>query len=268
MHSGRRDRRHGYASRAGAGEHRCVRRVAAWLLASVLVLAGSTSAQTPSDSAALAGAVTDVSGEPLSGAVVEIVGVDGRALTDGEGRFYLQGLSPGSSLLRIRYRGLSFEHQVSITSDRLTRKVYRLDLSAGSQEPLEAVVAAAEYRKMRGFHRRRGRRDGMFITRSEIAETDPFTMSDMLTGRPDIFVRTGNDGRPSIRFRAPGGRCSPSLYVDGDLVTTFDLDDMAPEHVRAVEVYSSVSAIPARFRSGNRCGAILVWIREDFRRGN
>jgi hypothetical protein len=44
----------------------------------------------------------------------------------------------------------------------------------------------------------------------------------------------------------------------------FTEDDFFPEHIEAVEVYTSFVSTPLRYRSENSCGAIIIWTRERF----
>ena len=60
------------------------------------------------------------------------------------------------------------------------------------------------------------------------------------------------------------GSCPANVFVDGSPVEVFTEDDFFPEHIEAVEVYTSFVQTPLRYRSNNSCGAIIIWTREKF----
>jgi Ca-activated chloride channel family protein len=82
---------------------------------------------TASTAGVIRGRVTDArSGNPLPGAVVSVEGGHRTALTDGQGRFVLSGLTPGSHRVSVRYLGYA---------------VATRDLTVTAADTMDAVVA-------------------------------------------------------------------------------------------------------------------------------
>ncbi|MDX1624056.1 MAG: carboxypeptidase regulatory-like domain-containing protein, partial [Gemmatimonadota bacterium] len=62
-------------------------------------------------------------------------------------------------------------------------------------------------------------------------------------------------------FRPEPGECRPLHFVDGVPLAEFDLDDIHPNDIEGLEVYSPAS-VPAQFkRKGTDCGVIVIWTR-------
>lgn len=76
--------------------------------------------------------------------------------------------------------------------------------------------------------------------------------------------------RNQIRFR--GGKCAPLVWLDGSPLGAgeFDLDNLSPGSIEAVEVYPATGNAPPQFRVNSAisgaCGTILVWSREGPKR--
>lgn len=141
-------------------------------------------------------------------------------------------------------------------------------------EPLDVrVEPRPRGGKMTGFHRRRSRGAGEFITRGEIDRHDPTRLSDMVHLRAGVASFSYGDGsgrrtvamRRSAALGARGG-CRIQYWVDGAPlpgVSRFALDELSPEDVEGIEIYRGPSEVPARFnRRGSPCGVIVVWTRD------
>lgn len=249
----------------------CVSRVAALAslaaLAQLLAEPPGVQAQVAdgdtADTGRLVGVVVDARGEPLSEVEIRLPDRDHTVETNAEGRFTLDGLPSGTLDFHLVYLGLFHEVTVDVAADEVTRRTYRLDVSAAEIENL-GVEVAERTTKMSGFERRKDHASGRFITRDEIAETDPFALSDMLRGMPGLQVRSDGAGDRHVVMSRGADGCSPNLVVDGDPVEAFGVDDFRPEHVQAIEVYDSRLETPVQYRH-DRCGAILLWIRDEVR---
>jgi hypothetical protein len=62
-----------------------------------------------------------------------------------------------------------------------------------------------------------------------------------------------------------GGRdCPPQYWIDGVMVSGFNIDDMMPGDVEGIELYAGPSVVPPQFnnpRSSVNCGLVLIWTR-------
>jgi len=64
--------------------------------------------------------------------------------------------------------------------------------------------------------------------------------------------------RPVARGRDTlTGPCFLSVYLDGVLMSSEDLDDIPPDWLFAAEFYRGLST-PLQFRA-NACGAVVLW---------
>jgi hypothetical protein len=205
---------------------------------------------------------------PLPAARVELVGMKKAAVTDSAGRFEVAGLPSGVVVVQVRYLGLSAQRwKVPLHTDAATAIVFRVGLGIIPVPAIHVSVKRVVWPKMRGFESRMQRSEGTFITRDEIQRRQPQELSDLLRTVPGLTF-----ARPSIEFedtRVVMGhgrlQCTPTLYMDGHRVSAFRLDDFAPEHIEAIEVYTRMSLVPGQYRIGpNRCGAILLWSRDTF----
>lgn len=140
--------------------------------------------------------------------------------------------------------------------------------------PLDVRVSPRPRRaKMAGFHRRRSRGPGEFITRGEIERRDPTRLSDMLRLRAGVGTARRGDGsgrgtvvmRRSAAMGSYGG-CRVRYWIDGAPLpasSRFALDELPPRDVQGIEIYRGPSEIPARFnRRGSQCGVVVVWTRD------
>jgi hypothetical protein len=82
---------------------------------------------------------------------------------------------------------------------------------------------------------------------------------------PGTILSLGDNGRPTLHFsRVARNNCPPQYYVDGMQVTGFNIDDMPPGDVEAVELYAGSAGLPPEFnrmRSTAICGSVIIWTR-------
>lgn len=251
--------------------------------AALATAAPPAAAQQRADSAAavIEGVVlVEGTNRPLPTALVELVGQGRRTIADEAGRFRLTSVAPGQDTLRIAL--LAFE------SDRIPVTIppggtYQLELvvayPSATLEELVVQVARTRSERTLGFERRRRRGIGSFITREEIERRNPALLSSMFWGLRRVRIR---DGRVSLDTRGVGlrlstgralsgqsvtvlrdtGECAPAIFVDGVKRGPLTrVDDLFPDEIAGIEVYTSPS-IPARFSDAfNRCGSIVIWRR-------
>ena len=152
-------------------------------------------------------------------------------------------------------------------------------LSAVNVSAERPIIAEFEERRLAGF--------GHFITRVELERQENRRISDILARVPGLTVKRGTGGyawiassrgniklqgdpRPSALDLQRGARpaCYSNVYVDGAIVYSsgmgdlFDINQIGPNQIEAIEYYSGAAQIPARFnRTNSACGVLVVWTR-------
>jgi hypothetical protein len=211
---------------------------------------------------------------------VELLVQGRQVIADSLGRFRLVGIVPGPDPLQVAL--LEFRSEpipVTIAAGGRHRVELVVAYPSATLEELVVKVAGARGERLRGFERRRKRGLGSFITREEIERRRPPYLSSMFWGLSRVRVREGRvllgtrgvnvtlrrslstTGAPTVVLRDTG-QCAPTIFVDGvKRGPLARVDDLDPEEVEGIEVYTS-PFMPARFSDFfNRCGSIVIWRR-------
>lgn len=205
------------------------------------------------------------SGEPLESAQVIMLGSGRSALTDVSGYFRIEDLNPGTDSVEVRYLGYERNHEVIvIAGQRLTQAVFLLTPSvlelAELRVEVEPLRAAG---KLARFEERRNRGFGHFLGPMDIERIAPQRTADVLRRIPGLIVTSVRLGRSTIKIGRGLSSCSPIVYLDGMAMPAFEFDDISPQDLMAVEVYSGVASAPVEFSNRNNgCGVIAVWTKE------
>jgi hypothetical protein len=130
------------------------------------------------------------------------------------------------------------------------------------------VIAQRIYtRPLSDFERRRLRGFGRFFDEKDIERRKPTLLTDLLRSLPGVYVVPSKWGGDDVLMRGgPGagnGMCRPDLVIDGSRQindSTFPFNTLVwANELRAVEVYTRPSEVPAEFQTMTGCGAIVVW---------
>lgn len=209
------------------------------------------------------GTVRSTEMRPIISATVTLPEIGRMAITNGNGEYFLRDVPVGRHPVEVEYLGLTYNAEIAITEGQLALKHYRLDLTLAQLDPITVEAEATQASlKMREFVERQARNAGLYFSRDDIDRLAPLQTSDLLQGRPGVD-QNDRFGRRTDVGRGPG-RCPANVFVDGSRVDVFTEDDFFPEHIEAVEVYTSFVSTPLRYRTENRCGAIIIWTREKF----
>ena len=245
-------------------------RAAVEILISVLLL--TTAANAQQSVGVVSGRVVLKDSSGIGVAAVEVYAGAPRVWTrtDTSGSFRLVGLTSGKT--ELHFRRLGFEpitQKIDLTAGQLLTLDIAMTPVAAELAALVVEEAQVRAREMlRDFYNRREHGIGHFITRQQIEDRNPSYMSDMMRQVPGAqLIRQPVGGQQVLRFarsNLPGRDCPPQYYVDGVMVRGFNIDDMPPMDVEAVEVYSGVSQIPPQFKnafSTAMCGVVVIWSR-------
>jgi hypothetical protein len=222
--------------------------------------------------ATIVGVVTDsLTGDPLAGAFVSILGHDELVITGLDGRFVLAGVRSGDMTVEIRRPG--FRVGTAAFEIVVTRAV-TVDLGNVALSPLVVeldpiLVEATEVEQKLdrvGFFQRMSVEHGTFLTQEDIARQNPKYTSELVRRIPGFQVDV--NGSVSSRRGVPGmnqgfSTCDIEYYIDGVHADGSRVDDVLPNAIVAMEVYTGAATIPPAFRiSGNaRCGVVVIWTR-------
>lgn len=222
------------------------------------------------------GIVSDsTSGSPVPGATVSFVEAALADITDNGGEFHVSGI--GSGVHTILVRAVGFEPwgmrlqidvedgmEVEIGNINLVPSTYALD-------PIEVEGEADRVSPgFAGFQHRMRTEDGTFLTIDQIRRIAPQKTSDLL--KRVAGFRTLESGAVTSTRGIPSMQsgfdlCATEFYIDGVYSAMETVDDIMPDAIAGIEVYSGSSTIPATFRGpGNAlCGVVAIWTTDGIR---
>jgi hypothetical protein len=233
----------------------------------LLTLAAPVAAQGPSRVWELLGVVRNADGTVIEGATVAIQGQSVR--TDKMGFFRLQADRRDTVTLAIRRLGYNAISTL-LTSAELTGDTLMIEMEPTTQQ-LDAVnIKARDLRSSMGFGSFENRRSlgiGRFITQEMIEKRNNSRLSDHFRSVRGVIVGRTSRGDQTVRFSNYGGRsgCAPALFLDGRHMRGMEVDEVPPNQVAGVELYSSIATTPAQFTTGQvdrPCGTIVIWTKE------
>ncbi|HYH79670.1 MAG TPA: carboxypeptidase regulatory-like domain-containing protein [Longimicrobium sp.] len=210
---------------------------------------------------------------PVASATVEVragESVRGRVETDTAGMFDIE--IPGAGTYRLSAERVGYvsvlSEQVQVAGLDSLDVVFHLTTDAVSLDPVQVSASRRATSPLIAafYDRAAGRRQGRFMTRSQIAATQASRTSDVLRRVAGLTFRTTRRGTVALRAR---GGCEPLVYIDGMHVNmygnTTSVDDLVrPDDLEGIEVYGGAS-VPIQFvRDGatnSNCGAVMLWTK-------
>ena len=208
-------------------------------------------------------------------------------MTDGAGRFQIDGVPEGLQYLQVRHIAFGdTETAFQMAGDGTLEIDVLLDPAVIAVEPLEVRIVGVRSHKleMAGFYERKDWSErlglGDFMTRFEIEQRGAARVSHVLQGFSKVQLQRGNclsascdypiitSSNPSCRRPKREGVATvvgPSLYINGRRmrhVGPATIDDWAhPGDLAGIEVYTGSGDLPGEFADANaqRCGAIVIW---------
>jgi hypothetical protein len=242
----------------------CVRRFVPVLLLSTAAW-WSASAQSVG---AISGTVKDSGGTPIPGVEVVLLQTKGAVYSDSLGVFRFANIPAGKRELHFRRLGFAPKAvDTQIGEGTTVALAVVLEASATAIEGMTVEEATRRRQMLSDFYDRQASGFGHFVTRDQIEKRNPMNLSDMMRMIPGARltpIRGG--GQAALRFsRAQGTRdCPPQYWVDGVKTWNLNIDDIVPQDVEGIEVYSGASTVPPQFNTKEGttiCGVILIWTR-------
>lgn len=243
---------------------RCIRQARTFVLTAAALAAAVAPLEAQTNETAIVGRVIEsASGEPVNGAEVLLPRSSRVKITGEAGLFRFEGVSPGPHLIAVRHLGLeSKQFPVRVSRGRTLDVSFQLETRILPVP--ELVVTVSQTRpvsKLTGFYRRKENNAGYFLTREQIDEMSLAESTDIFRRVPGVRVSrsAGATRTPVTMGRVQG--CYPRFYLDGSYVSYFDMDNLLPRDIAALEIYRGNSEVPLRFKHGDRCGVIVIWTR-------
>jgi Carboxypeptidase regulatory-like domain len=211
------------------------------------------------------GVVTDTAGEPIQGAEVLVIvagdlvhSVRSRA----DGRFELDGLRPVPVAVWVRrlgYRALTGPIRLRPDTAPLLNFVLHAMPSDIDGVVVRAAVDDLNGRLTEFYEHKRQSRFGYFFERPDIERRAPTHLSELLRRLRGVHLTPAGALGNRVLLRG----CRPMVWLNGLRMPEAEVDEVAhPDEVAGVEVYVSMTGMPARFVDlVGKCGAVLIWTR-------
>ncbi|MDE3152495.1 MAG: carboxypeptidase regulatory-like domain-containing protein [Gemmatimonadota bacterium] len=256
----------------GRGWRQPIARLATGLLAALALVSAAPARGAAQDSARagrttrLIGRVLDSARVPVSGAHVTILPARVlEAVTTDSGTFAFDSVPVGTvelSVRRLGYAPATFTARVH--AGRIERVTLQLSPVAFELPPV-AVADTVAHPWLRIFDRRRSHGGGTYFTRQDIVRSQVRNVSDLLRRVPGVMVEPTRFGTHVV-FNTGLERtrpCRPQVFVH-TMSYSGEVDDISPDDIEAMEVYTSIATVPAELQSARAqsCGAIVIWTRE------
>ncbi len=191
------------------------------------------------DTGTVVGRVTDAgTGQPLVGAtvVVETLGLE--AVTDGEGRFRIPKVAPGTYTIRVRYIGYSAETKtVTVTPATELEVTFELQRSVQRLDEVVTVTPGGMQTQIRSLPS-----PVSIVTASDIEQRRPQTLMDVVRQSVPAAVVFSVPSRPDQTSFGMRGASSLSglgamkIFIDGVETASFGSSPVDPASIDRIEV--------------------------------
>ena len=221
------------------------------------------------------GRVLSDSGVALAGAEVVLNGPQNSQRTNASGEFKFIAVPAGRNIVGVRTPGFApLIDTIEFADAGEIRREFRL-ARIQTELPEVPVTATLLDRKLFEFYERRRFGIGRFLDSAEFAETRGTRTSDRLTKLPGLMIQRGQGSQAIVvntRTRSrgepgPNSWCRALVWVDNvNLGTGYNVNELDPSIIAAVEWYAGEASIPVRFavpRTARRdyCGVLVIWLR-------
>ena len=245
----------------------------------VLLLATATVPIVAQGQSVFLGRVLTDSGVVIAGAEVFLNGPQNIQRTDIRGEFRFSAVRAGEHIIGVRKPGFAPRiDTIDVADAGEVRRDYKLERIEATL-PEVPVTATLLDRKLFDFHERRRFGIGRFLDSAEFANARGMRTTDRLTKLPGLVIvrgRFSSEGYvASTRQRSRGGGplCRAAVWLDGavNMGTDYNINELDPSIIAAVEWYAGQASIPVQFATPPRvgvngrrdpyCGVLVIWTR-------
>jgi len=201
------------------------------------------------------GTVNDEKGNPIPGVTVTVKGTTKGTLTDVNGNYSIEDVTPQSTLV-ISFVG--YKSQEILVGDRAQINITLQEEVTALDEVVVIGYGTVRKRDLTG--------SVASIKSEELMATAPTTVQKALLGKTaGVLIASGNLVNSSATIRLPGNRSvtastDPLFVVDG-IPSTGGMETINPSDVESIEVLKDASAT-AIYGSRGANGVILVYYQE------
>lgn len=211
-------------------------------------------------SSSLVGVVHGPDTKPLEGASIAVPGTGLETKTNGDGRFALSGLPAGT--FSVEARAIGLEPKLMAT-DLLPGASTSIDIELNKRVQLLSRVTIVgkvprHWLDLDEFLKRKQSGLGHYFTQDDPMLKHAFSISNVVRMVPGVkVVPSGRFGHIIVMH----GQCAAAIYVDGTKLNPgFEsIDDIPPDDIAGIEVYSGALEVPPKFQSDLGCGVIAIW---------
>lgn len=211
---------------------------------------------------------------PLAGAEVILLALTQTQRANELGEFRFTGIPAGEHVVHVRMPGYAPKvDTIEVADAGEVRREYRLT-RIETTLPEVPVKASLLDRKLYDFHERRRMGVGRFLDSAEFANARGIRTSDRLARLPAVVIMRGSfsdayiaNNRQRVSGTSPGSWCKAAVWLDGvNLGTDYNVNQIQPTEIAAIEWYAGQSQIPAKFNTPARpgqtyCGVLVIWLR-------
>lgn len=213
-------------------------------------------------SAKLAGIVIGPNEQPLAEAQVVVRGTGLEAKSDTSGHFAISGLPSGTFSVDARAIGKEpVVIPVNLSSAGTTSMKIRLTKPI---QNLTRVLVFGRTPKKRqdilDFERRKKGGMGHYFTDDDVFLKHAVEITNVLSMVPGVRVTSRSRFEHTLTMH---GGCVAWIYLDGlKMDPRFeDIDDIPPNQLAGIEVYSGPLEAPPKFPAPVGCGIVLLWLK-------
>ena len=213
-----------------------------------------------SGTARLTGVVLAPDGTPVPQADVRVGGTAASARTDARGTFSLSALPAGTQMLLARHLGFAIaETPVELREGIRTMVTVRLKRVIVNLDSVRIVATRVRYPDF--FQHQKFNLFGRLLGPGEIQMEHVSFTSDIIAKIPGFRVE-GTGGSAKVydaRGQVFDNPCPAKIVVDG--APYFEINDVTPADVGAIEAYPAAPIFPMEYGVGDRCGMIIIWTK-------